>query len=229
MRVRILLLSAVLVPGCCTPPPPTIPPVPPPPCPTLVDPPCLAEQVFAPLPAEYTEDIYASPPAPAQVYDPDDPVEAARELFKVGLKAQKEDQWDAARRAFLDGWKNVKTPHIAFRLAETAMHLDHPSDVLYYTAFVLLSTDPKIGNDQREQALRWRAEAQPRVGGLEVDGEQGACLTVDGLAAGPLPLAAALVLDPGRHRVGVRHRGKQAGEDATVTAAKVTKITVALQ
>jgi len=223
---RLELIVAVVALGCSAPPPPPPPPQAPPPPPVVLEPGCVPEDIFAPLPAEAVEDIYQSPPSATATspYDPDDPVVAARLSYAAGRKADAEKRWEAAWSAFREGWSHFKNPHIAFGLAKTAMSLGRPSEALYYIAFVLRS--PGFPEDQRAEANRWKTKAEGEISWLDVHAEPGSCVTLGGLTVGLTPLGSPVVVDPGKYRVEVRHQGKRKSEEVTTTKGAVARVTL---
>lgn len=220
------MFAALFGLGCSAAPPP--PPAPPPPSlpPAVQEEGCVPDPPFGDLPREFEEDVYAALTAAptTQVYDPDDPVDAARSCWRKGRKAQVEEQWIAAWESFREGWGHVKTPHIAVELAGIETRLRHPKEALFYAAFVLRSKDPKITEAQRKDMERLRAEAEARIAKLDVDGEPGACLLVDGLIVGHLPLKGSLAVNPGRRHIETRHLRKRAESYAELREAEVKKV-----
>ncbi len=217
--------------GCTGPLPPPPPParaLPPPPLPVAPESGCVPESVFAAPPPEWEiYDDLDKPSGSRQVYEADDPREAAKLPYDAGRKAQAESRWDDARRAFRESWSLRKTVTCAFRLAEVSMSLERYREALHFIDFLLASKNTK--DDLREPAKEWQKKALTLVAQLEVRTETGACVVIDGLTVGLAPLAAPVLVDGGEHHVEARHGSKRASTTVTTPAPGRSNVSLTLE
>lgn len=235
---RLALLSVLVALGCSgsPAPPPPPPPAPPPPAPVVPEPGCEPEGIFAALPAEETKEIYddlTDEGDTRKLYDDEDPYDdkdlkaTAKHYYEVGRKADAEKRWDAAHRAFEESWSRSKSPYFAFALAKVSMSLGRPSEVLHYVDFVIRSRS--FGEKQRADAGQWKNKALGEISWLDIHAERGACVLIGPLKVGLTPLGSPVVVDPGKHRVEVRHQGKRKSEEVTTSKGAVARVTLKLE
>ncbi len=162
-------------------------------------------------------------PVPARADDAE--TTAANARFAEGVKLYKAGKYEQARVAFLQAYGLKKQPFALFNLAQASARAGRTLDAMRaFERFLAEAEDATP--EQRKKAERAIADAQSKLGKIEVDAPAGADVLVDGSIVGHAPLEQALWVTPGRHEVKLVLGDAQANE--TVRAAAGTSIRVRL-
>jgi hypothetical protein len=159
--------------------------------------------------------------APAQPEaSPEDPEanRRAREHFDAGMRAYDEHDYRAAIEQFTLASSLVPSADLWFNIARAHEQLsEYDAAIEHYERYLRDRVDPPdraeveahIADLRREaEAARLAASRRATTGTLRIQGNvEGASVVLDGRALGPTPIADAVTLQPGPHRVQVTHRG----------------------
>jgi hypothetical protein len=139
----------------------------------------------------------------------EDPRETARQLQSEGLKLLESGEALAALERFERAYALVPSPKILFNLGKTRVALGH--EVEAFEAFDRFLAEAKdVPSAARAAAERYRDELRPRVALLNLEGEGGGAVWLDGRQVGVTPLPRAIVTKPGKHTLRVERDGRVA-------------------
>jgi hypothetical protein len=138
-------------------------------------------------------------------------------------------QHEPARLKFRQAYSLYKSASILFNLAR-AEHLTgrNAEAVVHYKLFLKSPPSPKTTEEQRNEAKKFIAELQPKVGQLVIDVPPGTKIKVDGteVELGP---PENVDVPPGKHTIeAVFTDGTIKGEEIECPAGRVVKVTITL-
>lgn len=138
----------------------------------------------------------------------------AAQLAEQGLAALKQNQFEAAHQAFVDGFRAAPQPKWLFHLAQV-LHAQkkHVEAKDLLRRFLADSTVDAEDPLRKEAQTLLSSIPVEDAGELQVNGPRGARVTVDGRFVGQLPLPMALLVPTGSHRVETELDKWQAGSD----------------
>lgn len=144
----------------------------------------------------------------------------ARARYNKGQAAEVAGQWQDAYEEYRGAFALFPYWQIEGALAGAAFHLGKPAEAAERFRHVLADAEAQkeLASDPKALAavMKSYAEAQEKVGKLQVQGPGGAELWIDGLLAGTLPVKDDPFVEAGPHKVEARQGG------AVVACASVT-------
>jgi hypothetical protein len=173
--------------------------------------------------------LWAASSAAAQEVPPDPPAETspedpdanrrAHEHFDAGMRAYDEHDYRAAIEQFSLASSLVPSADLWFNIARAYEQLsEYDAAIEHYQRYLRDRVDPPDRADveahiedlRREaEAARLAASQRATTGTLRIQGNiDGASVALDGRAIGRTPIASAITLAPGPHRVQVTHAGR---------------------
>ncbi len=166
---------------------------------------------------------------------PDANVAQAGALFKEGVRLFQAGDFEGARAKFVVANGLVKSDGILWNLALAEAKSGHSADALNHFRLYLRSPKARPG-DVQEAQTKWVPQMQGQAGELQIDGAEGASVTVEGGdAIGVLPMGWPYAVAPGHHRVEghlgseVTSREVDVGVGQTITVHLVAAAPVAAQ
>ena len=146
-------------------------------------------------------------------------VKAARARFQEGVRAYDRKEYEKARAAFLEAYRLHAHPTIFLNIAQSALRAGHALEASRYFSRYLHEASPATSADAAQQGLK---EAEASLGRLQIRAAPGLEASIDGESVGTTPLADAVDVAPGAHRVRVGTLEQQvtavAGQSTTVDA-----------
>jgi hypothetical protein len=139
-------------------------------------------------------------PAPARAAD-EKATREAQGRFVEGIARVKAGDFEGARMSFAQAYTVLHKPDILWNLALAEDKSGHLVDALAH--FKQLAHDGATDAD-RAKANKHVDQLMAETGHIEVAAPPGAQVMVDGESAGVAPLAAAVDVAPGKHRVELR-------------------------
>ena len=138
---------------------------------------------------------------PAFAQPADDPtIKAARARFQEGVAFYDKGEYENARAAFLQAYALRKHPAVLLNLAQSSLRSGHALEASKFFQQYLRESS-NLSPAQRADAERGLSEARQKVGRIEVSAPTGAIITVDSEGVGTAPLADAVDVEPGPHKV----------------------------
>ncbi|HLK36135.1 MAG TPA: hypothetical protein VKU41_05240 [Polyangiaceae bacterium] len=147
----------------------------------------------------------------------------AQARFDEGLARLKGDHFEAARISFQQAYAVLQRPSILWNLALAEEKSGHFLDALgHFRDYVRLfpSDDDRIGAQRHYDAL------MAQTGHIDVQAPVGTQVTLDGAAAGTIPLSSPLDVLPGKHRVEGRNAAGVKGLDVDAAAGQVVRVSL---
>lgn len=123
----------------------------------------------------------------------------ARARFKEGVNFYDKGDFDQARASFLQAYALKKHPAVLLNLAWSCLKSGHPLEAERY--FEQLPTESEVSDKQRADAADGVSQARAKLGRIEVIAGSGNEVSVDGVRVGLVPLAEAVLVEPGAHTV----------------------------
>lgn len=137
------------------------------------------------------------------------PQEKAAPYIKEGARAAAAGEWDDAHAEYTIAWSIDHSWEIAAGLGKAAYKTAHFAEALQRLGFYLREAPAaKVSAKERAEIEGWIKDAKSKVGTVTLKGPAGDDVLVDGEDVGKTPLAEALPLDPGKHKIEIR-RGAQ--------------------
>lgn len=167
--------------------------------------------------------LVVAPPALAQDAET---LNMARERFKEGVTYFDKKDFAKARVAFLQAYALKKHPAVLLNLAQSELRSGHEADAAQHFS-QYLREHKDASETERQSAETGLNAAKALVAEVTLDVEpSGAELFVDGDAVGSSPLAGALFLAPGAHRVQAKKDGKSSSGEVNVGAGQTAKLSL---
>lgn len=158
------------------------------------------------------------PPATAAPAPHDAFKDTARELFDRAVKAMEEQRWEDCRASFLAALNIHQSYQIAGNLAFCETKLGRVTDAAEHAALSLREMPADAPPDRKAGAEAVFKEVRPKVAELSIRvSKPDAEVFVDGRSMGRAPLAAAVFVEAGDHKLEARLGG------ATARAALTAK------
>ena len=156
-------------------------------------------------------------------------MQEAETRFKEGLDLADAGQHEPARLKFRQAYSLYKSASILFNLARAEQLTGRNAEaVVHYKLFLKSPPSPKTTEEQRNEAKKFIAELQPKVGQLVIDVPPGTKIKVDGteVELGP---PENVDVPPGKHTIeAVFTDGTIKGEEIECPAGRVVKVTITL-
>ncbi|HMA91606.1 MAG TPA: PEGA domain-containing protein [Polyangiaceae bacterium] len=133
---------------------------------------------------------------------------AIREKYDQASALFESKNYAKAKQVLLEAWAQRKTADVATLLGQTEVKLGNHVDAAKYFAYAVANFPPTEPMKNNEVIRRWLSEEMKHVVTVDVAvKEEGATVSVDGVAVGVTPLQTPLFMEPGRHIVIVRKAG----------------------
>ncbi len=156
-------------------------------------------------------------------------MQEAETRFKEGLDLADAGQHEPARLKFRQAYSLYKSASILFNLARAEQLTGRNAEaVVHYKLFLKSPPSPKTTEEQRNEAKKFIAELQPKVGQLVIDVPPGTKIKVDGteVELGP---PENVDVPPGKHTIeAVFTDGTIKGEEIECPAGRVVTVTITL-
>lgn len=147
--------------------------------------------------------ILASSGALAQ--GPDALSNEGRQRFQEGLVLHDARREEEAYAKFSQAYAVLKAPAVLFNLARTEQLTGRLREAAeHFKEYSALAEQPKVSAESRRQAREFLADVRNKLGHVQVTATSGAALLLDGDAAGIAPLAEAMDVSPGAHKLEAR-------------------------
>jgi hypothetical protein len=164
------------------------------------------------------------PAFPARAYAEDPvPEREAQARFEEGVARVKAGNIDGARMSFAQAYALVRKPTILWNLALAEEKTAHPLEALNH--FRELARGSQTADD-RSNAEKHIGALMAQTGHLEVVAPAGTQLLVDGAAVAILPLAEAVDVSAGRHRLEVHTEQGARDADVEVGAGQLLHVSL---
>ena len=163
------------------------------------------------------------------------PSEEASQRFRSGVSFYKDKDFAAALVEFKRAYELVPNYSVLFNLGQTARELKDYAAALEAFEQYLDEGGAKIPAPRRKEVAASIDELKRKVGTLKITSNvEGAAIVLDDVAVGPSPLAAARVVNVGRHKLSATSTGytptqrvvEVAGMTETPVSLDLTKIEV---
>jgi hypothetical protein len=135
-----------------------------------------------------------------------DDLEWARSMFREALVLEVAGDWAAALAKFQEVAKARLTPQVRYHLARCKEHLGRHTEAL--GDYRVAEIEARTANlEETPEIERARQELEVRIPQLllRVSGSSSITIELDGISLGPTALNRAMVVNPGWHRITVRH------------------------
>ncbi len=147
------------------------------------------------------------------------PQEKAAPYIKGGARAAAAGEWDDAHAEYTIAWSIDRSWEIAGGLGKSAYKTQHYAEALLRLGFYLREAPAsKVSPKERTEVEGWIKDAKAKTGTITLKGPAGDDVLVDGEDMGKTPLADAIPLDPGKHKVEVRRGAQGETRIAEITA-----------
>jgi hypothetical protein len=128
-------------------------------------------------------------------------VAQASALFKEGNRLFQAGEYEGARGKFASAYGLVKSDGILWNLALAEAKSGHAADALNHLRAYVKGGKARP-QDVQEAQSKWIPQMEAEAGELQIDGAEGARVTVDGgEVVGVLPLGGVYAVMPGHHRI----------------------------
>jgi hypothetical protein len=145
----------------------------------------------------------------------------AAQRLQAGIAALSGRDFAGAYRALAEAFRLEPSPEILYHLGTLALAEDRMLDaqdlMRRYLTDSEATSDP--GSPMQKEAHRVVALPRPPSGKLQVLGQRGTILSIDGRVLGSLPLARPLLVSPSEHRVALELSGQRQEEQVQVPPA----------
>jgi len=149
-------------------------------------------------------------------------------LYEEGNALYDQSKFPEAEAKYQAAWDRKQTFDVAGNLGNVELMVKQPRDAAEHLSFALRNFPPSADAKKRAFLEQRFKEAAAQVGAVEVTASVArATVVVDGKEAGTTPLADAVFVDPGEHRIEARLDG-YTGETKTVTVPKGERQKIAL-
>lgn len=164
--------------------------------------------------------------------------DSARALVKEASELQQQGALAPALEKLQRAYELVPTPTLLWPIAELALALTRPVEGLQalHSYRRLITPDQMAPGQQQQDIERLQRRLRAQAAQLQLRAKAGTNLVIDGKAVGKAPLAEAVLINPGEHRVeavtsqGIQRRTVAATEGSVVeidfTAAATDKAAV---
>jgi len=143
---------------------------------------------------------------------------AATDLYDRGMKAMDEQRWDDCRASFLAAWNIDRYYQIAGNLAACEAKLGRYVDAAEHITFSLHEMPTTAPAERRALAEKLLAEVRAKVAEITIGSSKtGAEIFLDGRSLGRSPLASAVFVEPGEHKLEAKLDGAAAQTSVTAT------------
>jgi hypothetical protein len=147
------------------------------------------------------------------------PQEKAAPYIKEGARAAAAGEWDDAHAEYTIAWSIDHSWEIAAGLGKAAYKTAHFAEALQRLGLYLRDAPAaKVSAKERAEVEGWITDAKSKIGTVTIKGPAGDDVLVDGEDAGKTPLAEAIPLDPGKHKIEIRRGAQGETRIAEVTA-----------
>jgi len=164
---------------------------------------------------------------PARADDDATATSAARERFKEGVAYFDQKQYEKARAAFVQAYALKKHPAVLLNLAQSELRSNHERDAAkHFSSYLREATDASPA--EREAAQSGLTAAKAVVGEIQISGESGGEVLVDGASEGVAPLPGPVFVDPGTHTIELKKGERTASQTVSVKAGETKEARLAL-
>lgn len=171
--------------------------------------------------------------APAKSADPaakekDKEKEKARTYIKSGNKSAGAGKWEDAYAEYAIAWSIAPDWETAYPVGKAAFKTGHFAEAFARLTFHLQKAAPdQVPQKQRTEVETMIGEAKAKTAALTIKAEEGTEILLDNETIGRAPLAEAIYVDPGKHKIETR-RGTS-GETKTVEVTAGASVDVSFE
>lgn len=153
----------------------------------------------------------------------------ARERFKEGVQYFDLKQYDKARAAFLQAYALKRHPAVLLNLAQSELRSQYEADAAKHFSQYLREQNEGTGSEKESaESGLMAAKAHAAELKLSID-EDGAQITIDGVAEGLSPLPGPIYLKPGTRMIVARKEGREASLQLNALAGHSTSTVLRLR
>lgn len=136
----------------------------------------------------------------------DSPQAKAASYMKEGARAASAGEWDDAYAEYKLAWSVLQSWETAGGLGRAAYKTGHYAESIQRLEFYLREAPAsRVSAKQRAEAEGWLKDAKAKTGLLVITGPAGDDVLLDDEPIGKTPMTDGIPVDPGKHRVEVRH------------------------
>lgn len=160
----------------------------------------------------------------------DDKLREARAHLQQGQQFYEEEAFEAARAEFLRAYEMTRSYKILYNLALVTAQLNDFAGAYAKYAQYLREGGDEVASSRAAEVRKSMDKLRGRVAQIEVVANAAnATITVDDKPVGSAPLAEALMVNPGEHKIGGAAPGRQpAYKHVTLTAGEAVRVSLEL-
>jgi len=142
--------------------------------------------------------------APQRALAQGSPAEA-RQHFDAGVRLFQSGSFEQALDEFRTAYGIRPHPSVLVNMANCYMELDRPMEAAAHFERYLRESGDDLASDRRDEIERTLGRARGAISTIEVEGDPGVMVFVDGDSVGQTPLRRPVEVNPGPHIVELRH------------------------